>query len=370
MTSEPIPVEDVATNACQQGDVLIVDDNPNNLRVLSGMLEQAGYRVRPAASGEMALRSARKVPPDIVLLDIRMPEMDGYEVCRRLKAEPATNGIPVIFISALHEAEDKVNAFRAGGVDYIVKPFQIEEVMARVKTHLELCRARRALQRSYDEMERKVQERTHELVAAEEDRLQALAKTKATLVQMIEAMVIALEKRDPYTAGHQKRVSQLATAIGREMGLPQETIEGIHLGALIHDIGKIYVPAEILTRPGKLTSVEMDLVQTHAKVGHEIIEGIGFPWPVKEMVLQHHERLDGHGYPVGLKDGQIRLEARIIAVADVVEAMASHRPYRAALGIEAALAELVEHRGELYESQVVDITCRLFREGFSWASTM
>lgn len=351
-------------NSCT---VLIVDDNPNNLRVLSGMLDQEGYRIRPAISGETALRSVAAVMPDIVLLDIRMPEMDGYEVCRRLKADPKTREIPVIFISALHEAEDKVSAFTAGGVDYIVKPFQIEEVLARVRTHLELCHARNSLQQAYAGMEATVQERTRELVQAKEERFAALEKLKETLVQMIEAMVIAIEKRDPYTAGHQKRVSLLSTAIARELGLPQERLDAIHLGGLVHDIGKIYVPAEILSRPGALSEVEIRIIHTHTEVGYEIIKGISFPWPVKEMVLQHHERMNGTGYPAGLTGDAITEEARIIAVADVVEAMASHRPYRPAPGIDAALRELEEFRGVLYDAAATDAAIRLFREkGFNW----
>jgi putative two-component system response regulator len=347
--------------------VLVVDDNPNNLRVLSGMLSQGGYRVRPALGGEIALRSVAVDRPDIVLLDIRMPDMDGYEVCRRLKADAATRDVPVIFISALHEAEDKVNAFKAGGVDYIVKPFQLEEVSARVNMHIELCRARRALQKAYTDVEAQVRERTRELVKAKEERLVALEQVKGTLVQMIEAMVVAIEKRDPYTAGHQKRVSRLSTAIASELGLGPESLEAIHLGGLIHDIGKIYVPAEILSRPGALTDNEFGLIRQHPQVGYDIIERIAFPWPVKEMVLQHHERLDGSGYPAGLRGDAIVLEARIIGVADVVEAMASHRPYRPALGVPAALEELAKKRGSAFDPRVVDATVDLFRtRGFSF----
>lgn len=362
---------DLALAAAKQKpcSVLIVDDNPNNLRVLSGMLENAGYLIRPALSGETALRSIHAAPPDIILLDIRMPEMDGYEVCRRLKQDPATEAIPVIFISALHEAEDKVCAFQTGGADYIVKPFQIEEVLARVHMHLELGRARRALQAAYDGMEHQVQERTRELVQAKEERLRALEEVRGTLVQMIEALVIALEKRDPYTAGHQKRVSLLSTAIARKLGLSEQSLEAIHLGALVHDVGKIYVPAEILNRAGRLNDMERAMVRTHPQVGYDIIEGIKFPWPVKDMVLQHHERLDGSGYPTGLKGDAISPEARIVAVADVVESMASYRPYRPALGIEAALAELESNSGILYDTQAVDACIGLFRnEDFNWES--
>lgn len=183
-----------------------------------------------------------------------------------------------------------------------------------------------------------------------------------SLVSTIQAIATSMEKRDPYTAGHQRNVAKLATAIAKEMKLPDEQIDGIMLGALIHDIGKIYVPSEILTRPGKLTSAEFEIIKSHPEVGYEIIQGVDFPWPVNEIVLQHHERLDGSGYPYGLKGDDISLEARILAVADVVEAMASHRPYRPGLGLDAALNELEMNRGTLYDNDAVEKCILLFIE--------
>ena len=171
-----------------------------------------------------------------------------------------------------------------------------------------------------------------------------------------------MESRDPHTAGHQRRVAELSTAIAREMGLASQALEGIHFGALIHDLGKIQVPAEILAKPTRLSKLEFELIKAHPQAGYDILKGIEFPWPVAQMVLQHHERLDGTGYPNGAKDGDIALEARILAVADVVEAMSSHRPYRPALGIDAALAEIIQQRGKLYDSDVVDACVRLFKE--------
>jgi len=168
--------------------------------------------------------------------------------------------------------------------------------------------------------------------------------------------------RDPYTAGHQRRVGQLAAAIARELGLPEDTMRGIELAASIHDLGKISVPAEILSKPTKLTAIEFMLLKNHAQAGFDIIKDIKFPWPIATMVLQHHERQDGSGYPQGLKGEQILLESRILAVADVVEAMASHRPYREALGIDSALQEIQRGRGTLYDAAVVDACLRLFAE--------
>ena len=185
---------------------------------------------------------------------------------------------------------------------------------------------------------------------------------KKSLEDSVQAIATTLEMRDPYTSGHQKRVAQLSVAIAREMNLSEIQIEGIHFGSLIHDIGKIHIPAEILSYPGRLSKVQFELVKTHPEVGHDILKGIAFPWPVAEMVLQHHERLDGSGYPQGLKNGGIILEAKILGVADVVEAMASHRPYRPGLGIDKALEEITAHRGTRYDPDIVDACVRLFHE--------
>jgi putative nucleotidyltransferase with HDIG domain len=202
--------------------------------------------------------------------------------------------------------------------------------------------------------------------AMEENRQNAARMQKA-LLETVEAIGSALEKRDPYTAGHQRQVAKLAHAIAQEMHLPQEAVEGIYMGSLIHDVGKIYVPAEILSRPGKLSEAEFNLIKAHPQVGYDIIKGIEFPWPVAKMILQHHERLNGSGYPQGLKGDEISQEARILAVADVVEAMASHRPYRPGLGLDKALEEISQNRGILYDPQAVDSCLRLFREkGFSF----
>ncbi len=172
--------------------------------------------------------------------------------------------------------------------------------------------------------------------------------------------------RDPYTAGHQRRVAQLAAAIATEMGLPPERIHGIRLAGTVHDVGKIGVPAEILSKPGVLTGVEFNLIKLHPTVGYEILKDVEFPWPIAQMVRSHHERLDGSGYPDGLKGEEILLDTRIISVADVVEAMLSYRPYRPGLGIQAALDEIVGKRGVLYDEQVVDACRKVFEGGFEF----
>jgi putative nucleotidyltransferase with HDIG domain/PAS domain S-box-containing protein len=185
---------------------------------------------------------------------------------------------------------------------------------------------------------------------------------RASLEATVGAIANTVEMRDPYTAGHQQRVAKLAVAIARELRLSEHEVEGIYLAGILHDVGKIDIPAEILNKPGKLTPLQYQLIQTHAQSGYDIVKGVDFPWPIAQMVLQHHERLDGSGYPQGLKGEQIIPEARIIAVADVVEGMMSHRPYRPMLGIEAALAEIEKGKGRLFDPATVDACIALFRE--------
>jgi PAS domain S-box-containing protein/putative nucleotidyltransferase with HDIG domain len=196
---------------------------------------------------------------------------------------------------------------------------------------------------------------------------QSATKLKNAMEGTINTLALAAEVRDPYTAGHQQRVSLLSVAIANEMGLSEEQKEGIRVGSSLHDIGKIYVPAEILSKPGRLKINEFNLVRDHAEVGYELLKAIEFPWPVAEMILQHHERYNGSGYPRGLSGDNIMLESSIIAVSDVVESMASHRPYRPAFHIEKALLEILQNKGILYHPDVVDSCLKLFNEkGFTF----
>ncbi len=197
---------------------------------------------------------------------------------------------------------------------------------------------------------------------AEEELKRSHEKLKGVLRGVVNVIISIIEERDPYTAGHQRRVTQLACAIAEEMNLQEEDIEGLKMAALIHDLGKVKIPAEILAKPGKLSYAEWSLIKLHPHVGHEILKGIEFPWPVAEIVFQHHERLNGTGYPQGLTHEQILLAARILAVADVVEAMCSHRPYRPAKGVEAAMEEISQNKGVLYDPEVVDACKKLFIE--------
>jgi HD-GYP domain-containing protein (c-di-GMP phosphodiesterase class II) len=201
------------------------------------------------------------------------------------------------------------------------------------------------------------------LPAVESDpRVAAERRIKRSLIGTVQALVATIELRDPYTAVHQRRVADIAVGIGRVLGLTAAQLCGLDLAATIHDIGKLGVPLEILAKPGRISSAEYELIKGHAAAGAEVVKSIDFPWPIRDIIWQHHERLDGSGYPRGLKGDEILLEARILAVADVTEAMASHRPYRKALGIDAALAEIESGRGTRYDARCVDACIRLFRE--------
>jgi PAS domain S-box-containing protein/putative nucleotidyltransferase with HDIG domain len=207
---------------------------------------------------------------------------------------------------------------------------------------------------------------TTERKQAQDELAKSFKKLRKTMNDTIFAMALTIESRDAYTAGHQQRVALLACAIAEELGLPADQVEGLHMGAIVHDIGKISVPAQILSKPGKLLKAEFELIITHPKLGYDILKGIDFPWPVANMVRQHHERIDGTGYPDGLKNEEIIIEAKILAVADVVEAMSSHRPYRPSMGVEKALQYIRMNSGVLFDAGVVSACETVFEGGFAF----
>ena len=262
--------------------VLIVDDNATNIDLLVNTL-QAEYRLGVAKNGAKALEYVKKQKPDLVLLDIMMPGMDGFEVCAQLKADPESATIPIIFITAVTETINKTRGFELGAVDYITKPFHAAEVTSRIRTHLSLEEMRRKLKFQNKYLEEQVARKTAEI--------------RQILNASIRSMAYMLEIRDPYTAGHQQRVAELACAIAEKLGLSPTTIDGIRIAGILHDVGKIRIPLSILSRSGKLLDAEYEMLRIHPQVSHDILKDIPFPWPVAQIVLQHHERLDGSGYP-------------------------------------------------------------------------
>ena len=327
--------------------VLVVDDDVAIGRILGRILGKMDREHSVALSAEQARLMLKKEAFDLMLCDIHLPGESGMDLIKYvISAYPNT---AIIMVSGADASDTFEMAMEIGAYGYIVKPFKMSEVIINVSS---------AFRRQHLEVERRIYSMSLEQMVA--DRTAKLVETLDGVIRIIAQIV---ETRDAYTAGHQQRVAELACAMAEKMGFSQDQVKGIHMAGIIHDLGKIAVPAEILSKPGRLNDLEFGLIKTHPVTGYDILKGVEFPWPIAEMVYQHHERMDGSGYPRGLKENEILLEARILSVADVVEAMASHRPYRAALGIEVALDEIYRNRGVCYDSQVVDVCLSIFRDG-------
>jgi putative two-component system response regulator len=336
--------------------ILVIDDDENICKSLSVILTREGYKVLTAQTGADAIEKAQHQHFDLALLDIKLPDMQGVALMPVLKElNPDTS---IMMISGYASLENALQALNSGASGYITKPYAVPDVVAKVKEALEKQQLVVENRRLYDAAQRELAERRR----AEEQLQKSLSSLRRAMEGIIQAMTAAGEMRDPYTAGHQRRVTQLACATARELGLDDMRIEGLRVAGLLHDIGKMHVPAEILSRPGKLNALEFGLIRCHPQVGYDILRAIEFPWPIAEIVLQHHERVDGSGYPRGLVGQEMLLEARILSIADVVESMSSDRPYRPAFGMDRALEEISGYRGTLYDSDVVDACLRLFDE--------
>jgi len=516
--------------------ILIVEDSLVQVARLKNLLQERGYWVTVATNGQEALAAAREREPDLIISDIIMPGMDGYEMCQAIKHDGVIRDIPVILLTVLSDTKDVIRALKAGVDYYLTKPYyenhllsQVESALARpvrqkndgteeelevafggerhvitsdrqqilnlllstydnaVQQNQKLIKMQRELQKMNEQLQQEIIDRKQaegeirrlkdfnegivqnmaegiavedaegciifvnpaaadllgyspeELVgqhwtaivpsdqhpsvqAAHERRMhgeadryelqlvrqdgtlvpvlvsgsprieegrfagtltvftditehkqveeefqQSLERLRRTFDETVQALASAIRTRNPYMAGHQRRVTQLACAIAREMGLPEEQIEGIRVAGLIHDIGKISVPIEILSNPDGISDLEYGIIKAHPQIGYDILKAVEFPWPVAEIVLQHNERLDGSGYPQGLSGDEILLEARIIGVADVVDAMSSHQPYRAARGLDKALEEISQNRGVLYDPGAVGACLKLFKQkGFKF----
>ena len=327
--------------------VLIVDDDAAIGRMLQRILKKMHREGSLAQSAEEARRLFKEEAFDLILCDIHLPGESGMDLIQHVISEyPDT---AVIMVSGVDDPKTAEKALEIGAYGYIVKPFKASEVIINVSS---------AFRRQTLEVESRIYRKTLEQTVA--DRTATLQETLDGVIQIVAQIV---DSRDPYTAGHQQRVAEIAQAIAEKMGFSQDRMKGIRMAGIIHDLGKISVPAEILSKPGRLNDLEFGLIKAHPQTGYDILKGIEFPWPIAEIVYQHHERMDGSGYPRGLKGKEIIPEAQILAVADVVEAMASHRPYRAALGTDAALDEISRNRGVLFDSQVADACLAVFRDG-------
>ena len=334
--------------------VLVVDDTEANIDVIVEALGSE-YEVIVAMDGESALEAVDSDPPDIILLDIMMPEMDGYKVCSRLKSYSKTRNIPIIFLTAMSETQNKTKGFELGAVDYITKPFEISEVKARVKTHLALTLARRELVNQNIILEEKVKERTKELV-----------KTQDVI---IFSMALMAEFRDPVTGGHIKRTQNYVKVLAEHLKhhdkfrgfLDNNTIDILYKSAPLHDIGKVAVQDEVLLNPGKLTDDAFEEMKKHTIYGRDTIlaaqkklGNTSFLRIAREIAYTHHEKWDGTGYPQGIKGNEIPISGRLMAVADVYDAFISKRAYKPAFPHEKALKMVLENKGKHFDPDVVD----------------
>lgn len=323
--------------------VLVVDDTPANLAVLKETLTPEGYKLAFANTGEKALEIAPQIKPDLILLDVMMPGIDGYETCTRLKADEKTKDIPIIFITAKKETEDIVHGFKVGGIDYVPKPFQQEEVCSRVRTHLEL----RELQKN---LEQKVKERTQQL---NESRLEIVGRLGK-----------AAEYKDNETGMHVIRMSRFSELLARELGKDDHYCEMILNASPMHDIGKIGIPDRVLLKPGKLDHDEWQIMKSHTTMGAEILSG-GESELMKMsaiIAITHQEKWDGSGYPKGLKGEEIPLEGRIVAIADVFDALTSVRPYKNAWTVEKAVELIEQESGKHFDPQLVPLFVKILAD--------
>ncbi len=336
--------------------IMIVDDTPANLRLLDKILSDSGYRVFAFPRAGMALQAARKNPPDLFLMDINMPEIDGYEACKILKSNLALKDIPVIFISAMNEPSEKVHAFQLGGVDYVSKPFQFEEVLARVETHLKIHRMQSELEGYNKHLEQLVSEQVQEIADSQLATILALARLA--------------QSRDDNTGQHLERVqafSRVLTERLQALGLytdlfESDTAQYIHYACSLHDIGKVGIPDYILMKPGKLTAEEFEVMKTHTLIGAENLQSVYEKYPHNSFIKMgiaiarwHHERWDGSGYPDGLAGEEIPIVARIMSLVDVYDALRSERPYKESYSRQKARGIIIEGSGAQFDPSIIRV---------------
>jgi putative two-component system response regulator len=344
--------------------VLVVDDSPQNLSLMVGLLCDR-YEVRVARSGQQGLEIARSnLPPDLILLDVVMPEMDGYAVCRQLKAQPRTADIPVIFLTAKSEIEDEQQGFALGAADYITKPISAPILLARVKTHLSLKASADYLRDKNAFLEQEVTRRTDEVRAVKDATILMLASLAET--------------RDNETGNHILRTQHYVRALARALQahprfsgvLDERTIEVLFKSAPLHDIGKVGIPDSILLKPGKLTPLEFEIMKTHTTLGRDAIETaerrlgrpVAFLQYAKEIAYSHQEKWDGSGYPQGLAGDDIPVSARLMAVADVYDALISKRVYKPAIPHAQAVEIMMAGRARHFDPDMADAFWRIREE--------
>lgn len=356
--------------------ILIVDDEESILNAFKRILADEDYDIHTASDGMEGLNKLREAqkPFSLIISDQRMPVMNGVQFFS--KAKDIFPDAVRILLTGYADTDAIIDAINKGGIHlYFTKPWREEELLVHIKESLsktELVMENRRLieltkkqnddlQELNKTLEDRIKEKTSDLLAKAAELKVSYEKSQMILDGTVKTMSKIVETRDPYTSGHEAKVAIISCKIAEQMAISKEEIEAIRIAATLHDIGKISVPSEILTKPGHLSDLEMEIIKTHCRIAYDILKTIEFPYPVAEIILQHHERMDGSGYPQGLKGDKILMAARIIGTADVIDAMASHRPYRAARGVDFAIKEIVKYKGILYDSTVVDACLKIYK---------
>jgi putative two-component system response regulator len=317
--------------------ILVVDDEPSIVDVLTRFLSREGYSVVTAANGREALEQVRREPPDLILLDVTMPELDGFTVCERIKEDPRTALIPITMLTGLDDREHRTRGIEAGADDFLTKPFEQSILRARIRSQLRLKRLT--------------------------DQLEHTENVIFMLAQAVEA-------KDAYTEGHLRRLRAYGERLALAYGLAPTEVDAVRYGGILHDIGKIGVDEAILRKPGPLTAEESAQMRRHPEIGAQIISQMRFARDVAPIISGHHEYWDGSGYPHGLRGEEIPIGARIITIVDAYDAMMTDRPYRAALGEVEALRRLRIARGSQFDPELLDIFVGLVENGLLGSETM
>jgi putative nucleotidyltransferase with HDIG domain len=360
----------------QKHSILIVDDEDSILNAFKRILADGDYEIHTASNGLEGLNKLHTAnrPYSLIISDQRMPVMNGVQFFTQAK-DIFPDAVRIL-LTGYADTAAVIDAINKGGVHlYFTKPWHEEELLLHIKqsfSKVEILQENKRLieliKNKNDELlklnktlEKRTKDKTDDLLAQAEKLKESYKKSQIILDGIVKTLSMIIETRDPYTSGHEDQVAKIACNIAKEMKFTEEQITAIHIAATLHDIGKISVPSEILTKPGRLSDLEMEMIKTHCKVANDILINIEFPYPVAEIIFQHHERMDGSGYPRGLKGDKIAIEARIIGAADVLDAMASYRPYRPALGVDAAIEEIVKFRGITYDPAVVDACLKIYK---------
>jgi putative two-component system response regulator len=329
--------------------ILVVDDEELNQRLISALLKPMGYDVQIAGSGVEALQKIQENPPDVILLDIMMPKMDGFEVALKLRENPETRAIPIVMVTALQDVEDRVRALEVGADDFLTKPVDRMELRARVRSLVKVKAYNDYMKNHQQALEAEVARRTEELS-------NAYKKIRSASLETIYRLSRAAEYKDEDTGAHILRMSNYSALLARRLGLADTTVERILYAAPMHDIGKIGIPDHVLLKPGKLSDGEWVVMRQHTTIGAAILEGAneGFIKLGEVIAATHHEKWDGNGYPRGLKGREIPLVGRIVAISDVFDALMSKRPYKEPFSLEKSLSIITAGRGSHFDPEVHD----------------